>query len=194
MPGPLRRSATSPAPKKRAIRSVKGLAYLRAHNYWRTAEFLLEPDDRRRPSAWTSQVDAFDRGLQALSIAHERANVAYEKGRAAHGFLPGTGRLGDQTAHRVRRRPRFDPRRALLRDSFRRRIGVATECLRMRVPARVRPCASMDSFLRRNGRSRMRWCSTPYLGAHAKPPSIVLVGMSMGGYFAAARGCVRAAD
>ena len=52
-----------------------GLAYLRAHCYWRTAEFLLKGDDARRPSAWTSQVDAFDQGLQALGIAYERVSV-----------------------------------------------------------------------------------------------------------------------
>jgi pimeloyl-ACP methyl ester carboxylesterase len=161
----------------------KGLAYLRAHNYWRTAEFLLEPDDKRRPSAWTSQVDAFDRGLQALGIAHERTSVPYEKGALRTLFFPGPAGwetkplivfVGGQDS--TLEELYFE----MVPAAFQRGYGVLTyegpgqgaalrQCGLLFTPEWERPNAAvLDS----------------YLGTHSKPHSIVLVGMSMGGYFA----------
>lgn len=161
----------------------KGLAYLRAHNYWRTAEFLLKPQDIRRPSAWTSQVDAFDRGLQALGVAHERTSVAYEKGALRAIFYPGPAGweikplivfVGgeDSTLEELY----FE----LVPAAHRRGYGVLTY-----------EGPGQGAALREHGLFFMPEWEKPnaavfdaYLGTHAKPPSIVLIGMSMGGYLA----------
>jgi hypothetical protein len=37
----------------------RGRAHLRAHNYFRTAEFLLAPHDPRRASSWKKNIEAF---------------------------------------------------------------------------------------------------------------------------------------
>ncbi|AQU88671.1 dipeptidyl aminopeptidase [Komagataeibacter nataicola] len=67
----------------------KGYAWLRAHNYWRTAEFLLRPDDTRRKTAWTREIAAFDNGLKLTGIVHERFTIPYETGCLRGIFYPG---------------------------------------------------------------------------------------------------------
>jgi len=161
----------------------KGLAYLRAHNYWRTAEFLLKPDDLRRPPAWTSQVDAFDRGLEALGIAHERTSVPYEKGALRAIFYPGPA--GWETKPLIVFVGGED--------------STLEELYFVLVPAAYRRCYGVLTYegpgqgaaLREHGLYFSPEWEKPnaavfdaYLGTHAKPPSIVLIGMSMGGYLA----------
>lgn len=66
-----------------------GYAWLRAHNYWRTAEFLLRPDDPRRKTAWTREIAAFDKGLKLAGIAYERFTIPYGTGRLRGILYPG---------------------------------------------------------------------------------------------------------
>jgi len=40
----------------------RGRAHLRAHNYYRTAEFLLAPHDPRRTISWKKNIETFYRG------------------------------------------------------------------------------------------------------------------------------------
>lgn len=56
----------------------KGHALLRAHNYYRTAEFLLLPEDSRRPAAWRKNTDAFYEGIKTLGVKYERIQVPYQ--------------------------------------------------------------------------------------------------------------------
>ncbi len=55
----------------------KGRAYLRAHTYFRTAEFLLPSGDRRRKSAFEKSVGTFHKGLCILGVHCERIAVPY---------------------------------------------------------------------------------------------------------------------
>jgi hypothetical protein len=55
----------------------KGNAYLRAHTYYRSAEFFLNPKDPRRSGLWARNIDSFEAGLKALRVAHERFVVPY---------------------------------------------------------------------------------------------------------------------
>jgi len=160
-----------------------GLAYLRAHNYWRTAEFLLKPDDKRRPSAWISQVDAFDRGLQELGVAHERTSVAYEKGALRATFYPGPAGwetkpllvfVGGQDS--TLEELYFE----LVPAAHRRGYGVLT----YEGPGQGAALREHGLFLTPEWEKPNAVVLDAYLGTHAKPPSIVLIGMSMGGYFA----------
>ena len=49
----------------------KGRALLRAHNYYRTAEFLLPPDDPKRPLSAEKNKRSFYAGLDALGVTYE---------------------------------------------------------------------------------------------------------------------------
>ena len=161
----------------------KGLAYLRAHNYWRTAEFLLKPEDIRRPLAWTSQTEAFDRGLQALGIAHERTSVAYEKGALRAIFYPGPA--GWETKPLIVFVGGEDSTLeelyfALVPAAYRRGYGVLT----YEGPGQGAALREYGLFFTPEWEKPNAAVLDAYLNTHSKPPSIVLVGMSMGGYFA----------
>jgi dienelactone hydrolase len=161
----------------------KGLAYLRAHNYWRAAEFLLQPDDGRRPPAWTSQVDTFDRGLEALGIAHERTSVPYEKGALRAIFYPGPAGwetkplivfVGGQDS--TLEELYFE----MVPAAHRRGYGVLT----YEGPGQGAALREHGLFFTPEWEKPNAAVFDAYLNTHAKPPSIVLIGMSMGGYFA----------
>jgi alpha-beta hydrolase superfamily lysophospholipase len=74
----------------------KGHALLRAHNYYRTAEFFLAPDDARRPSVWKKNVAAFYQGLDVLGIKYERIRVPYGKYHLNAVYYPGPADTGDK--------------------------------------------------------------------------------------------------
>jgi pimeloyl-ACP methyl ester carboxylesterase len=55
----------------------KGNALLRAHTYYRSAEFFLDPTDGRRPGIWKLNVDSFYNALDVLGVRHERISIPY---------------------------------------------------------------------------------------------------------------------
>src|SRR3977135_3358393 len=59
---------------------AKGRALLRAHNYYRTAEFFLPPDDPKRPGSAAKNIQSFYAGLDALSLSYHRIKVPYSDG------------------------------------------------------------------------------------------------------------------
>lgn len=67
----------------------KGRALLRAHNYYRSAEFFLAPGDTRRPDVWKKNVDAFYQGLDVLDVAYERIRVPYGNYHLNAVYYPG---------------------------------------------------------------------------------------------------------
>lgn len=66
-------------------RTARG-AYFRAHNYYRTAEFFLHPDDDRRLPTYERSVAAFRDGAALLDRPPERLSVPYE-GTTLPGYL-----------------------------------------------------------------------------------------------------------
>src|SRR5262249_55134930 len=59
---------------------AKGRALLRAHSYYRTAEFFLPPDDPKRPTSAVKNVQSFYAGLDALGVVPQRFKVPYCEG------------------------------------------------------------------------------------------------------------------
>lgn len=57
----------------------KGKAFLRAHNYYRTAEFFMDPKDPRKVQAYDDSSRAFYNGLDALGVPYEVIEVPYGK-------------------------------------------------------------------------------------------------------------------
>jgi len=67
----------------------KGNALLRAHNYYRAAEFFLAPDDARRALVWKKNIAAFYKGLDVLGVKYERIPVPYGKYHLNAVYYPG---------------------------------------------------------------------------------------------------------
>ncbi len=159
------------------------MAWLRAHSYWRTAEFLLEPSDPRRLQAWEEQVNAFDRGLAALDVLHYRFDVPFENGSLRAIFYPGP--TGWETKPLIVFVGGFDSTLeelyfTLVKAAYLRGFGVLTY-----------EGPGQGAALRKFGLTFTHEWERPnaavldaYLAAHPAPPKIILVGMSMGGYLA----------
>lgn len=164
-------------------RMAKGRALLRAHNYYRTAQFFLPPDDPKRPAAAAKEIRHFYAGLDALSVAYQRLEVPYGEGHHLDAvYYPAEG---------ADKRPLiifcggFDSTLEelyflLVKDAHEHGYDVLTYAgpgqgavLRGQgltfTPAWEQPTkAVLDAFLAR----------------HARPPKIVIVGASLGGYLA----------
>ena len=160
----------------------KGNAYMRAHNYLRTAQFMLPPEDPKRPGAWKKCLEYYLKGLDVLRVRCERISVPYRGGKLRAQYFPGTpgaehkplimlvggydstleelypmlGKAGLERGYSVLAYEGPGQGQPL-------RDGV------LMIPEWEKPTAAvLDEFLR----------------THAKPTKIVLIGMSMGGYFA----------
>lgn len=68
----------------------KGRAMLRAANYYRTAEFLLHPRDKRREPTFQKSVANFYEGLKYLRIKHSILTVLYESRQLKAVYYPGS--------------------------------------------------------------------------------------------------------
>lgn len=67
----------------------RGNALLRAHTYYRSAEFFLAPQDSKRPALWQKNIDAFYRGLDTLGVAYERIAAPYGEHQLHAVYYPG---------------------------------------------------------------------------------------------------------
>jgi alpha-beta hydrolase superfamily lysophospholipase len=67
----------------------RGQALLRAHSYYRTAEFFLAPHDPNRLVIWKKNVDAFYKGLDVLGVKYEQITVPYGNHHLNAVYYPG---------------------------------------------------------------------------------------------------------
>jgi alpha-beta hydrolase superfamily lysophospholipase len=167
-----------------ADRIAKGRALLRAHNYYRTAEFFLTPDDARRPVSAAKNVQSFYAGLDTLGVAYQRIKVPYGEGHHLEAvYYPaaagGPGRplivLGggyDSTLEELY----F----VLVKDAHEHGYAVLTY-----------DGPGQGSALREQGLTFTHEWEKPttavvdaFFADHSRPHEMVLVGMSMGGYLA----------
>jgi alpha-beta hydrolase superfamily lysophospholipase len=161
----------------------RGQALLRAHNYLRTAEFFLPTHDARRATTFTRNVAAFDAGLEALDVRHERMRIAYGPNQLNAIFFPGPP--GYEALPLLVICGGFDSTQeelyfALVPAAHERGYSVLTYegpgqggVLREQklafTPEWERPTSAvLDAFL----------------STHPRPAKMVLVGMSMGGFLA----------
>lgn len=156
---------------------------MRAATYQRMAEFLLPPDDTKRPESLEKIGSHFFSGLDTLGVRYERITIPYGAGKLRALYFPGP--QGAETKPLLMYGGGFD---SILEEYYpnfaeaalKRGYSVLTyegpgqgEALRKHrltfTPEWEKPVrAVLDEFLR----------------THVKASKIVLIGMSLGGYFA----------
>ena len=161
----------------------RGKGLLRAANYYRTAEFFLDPQDSRRLPAFNKSVETFYRGLEDLGIRYEVLTVPYGEHTLQAVFYPGgPGADGkpllvahggyDSTQEEVY----FFVVAAALERGY--------SCLTFTGPGQ-------GTAIREQGlRFTPEWekptgaVLDAYIEKHGRPGHIVLLGLSLGGYLA----------
>jgi alpha-beta hydrolase superfamily lysophospholipase len=161
----------------------RGHAFLRAHNYLRTAEFFLSPNDPRRLDSFHANVAAFESGLDALGVQRERLKLPYGQGELQAIYYPGPpgaerkpllmfcGGIDStlEELYFVLVRAAHDRGFAVLTYEGPGQGAALREHAMTFTPAWERPTgAVLDAFI----------------ATHPKPARLVLLGMSMGGMLA----------
>jgi len=161
----------------------RGRAFLRAHNYYRTAEFLLAPHDPRRPVSWKKNIEAFYKGLDALDVKYERISAPYGAHHLNALYFPGPS--GSEKRPLIAICGGFD---STLEELYFVLVAAGLE-RGYSVLAYEGP--GQGSIIREQGVPFTREWEKPtaavldqYLQTHSRPVKIVLVEMSMGGYLA----------
>jgi pimeloyl-ACP methyl ester carboxylesterase len=173
----LQRAATIADPMSRAQ------AYLRAHNYLRTAEFFLAPDDPKRPVSFKKNVDAFHLGLAALNVQYERIRVPYGEHHLNAIYYPGLA--GAESKPLIVLCGGFD---STLEELYFTLVRAANErgysVLTYEGPGQGAVLREQKLGFTPEWEKPTGAVIDMFLATHAKPPKMVLVGMSLGGYLA----------
>ena len=164
-------------------RFSRGDALLRAHTYYRSAEFFLDPHDPRRPGSWQKNVGAFYSALDALGVRYERINVPYGQHHLNAVYYPGPA--GTEAKPLIIAVNGYDGTMEelypqLVVAAYRRGYSVLTY-----------EGPGQGSVLREQGLTMTPEWEKPtsavldtFLTAHAEPSHTVIIGVSLGGYFA----------
>jgi alpha-beta hydrolase superfamily lysophospholipase len=164
-------------------KQVRGNALLRAHTYYRTAEFFLAPDDARRSEVFRKNISAFYQGLDSQGVSYERSAIAYGTHHLNALYYPGP--------------PGADSRPLLVvvggYDSTLEELylGIAAAAHQHGYAVLTYEGPGQGSVLREQGLIMQADWEKPnaavldaFLSNHAKPRKIVLLGESLGGYLA----------
>ena len=161
----------------------RGRAHLRAHNYYRTAEFFLAPRDPRRPVSCKKNIEAFHNGLNALRIKSERIRVPH--GQHHLKALYFAGPEGSQKRPLIVICGGFD---STLEELY---FALVAAGLERGYSVLAYEGPGQGSILREQEVPFTHEWEKPsaavldyFLQEHHRPEKIVLVGMSMGGYLA----------
>jgi len=161
----------------------KGGAYLRASTYQRMAEFLLRPDDSKRLDSFEKTGRYFFKGLDTLGVRYEHITAPYGAGNLRALYYPGPS--GAEARPLLMFGGGFD---SILEEYY---PNFAEAALRRGYSVLTYEGPGQGQALRNYGLTYTPEWEKPvaavldeFLHAHAKPPKIVLIGMSMGGYFA----------
>jgi alpha-beta hydrolase superfamily lysophospholipase len=161
----------------------KGGAYMRACTYQRMAEFLIPPDDPRRRGSLEKIGGCFFKGLDTLGVRYERISVPYGEGSLRALYFPGP--QGAETKPLIMFGGGFD---SILEEYY---PNFAEAALKRGYSVLIYEGPGQGEALRKYGLTYTAEWERPvtatldaFLDIHAKPLRIVLVGMSLGGYFA----------
>jgi pimeloyl-ACP methyl ester carboxylesterase len=161
----------------------KGGAYMRSSTYQRTSEFLLPPDDPKRPESFEKICSCFVKGLDTLRICYERITVPY--GNASLRALYYPGPQGAETKPLIMFGGGFD---SILEEYYPNFAEAAFErgysVLTYEGPGQGQALRKYGLTYTPEWEKPVKAVLDEFLRTHARPSKIVLIGMSMGGYFA----------
>jgi alpha-beta hydrolase superfamily lysophospholipase len=161
----------------------RGGALMRAHNYFRTAQFLLPPDDPKRPAAFTRDNEAFYEGLQILKVPHEVLKVPYGDHSLKAVYYPGP--VGSEKLPLIVFFGGYDSTLEelyfmLVHASNKRGYAVLT----FEGPGQGSALRDQHLPFTHEWERPTAAVLDAFLASHKQPPKIILVGMSMGGFLA----------
>lgn len=161
----------------------QGHTLLRAHTYYRTAEFFLAPQDSRRPALWKQNVDAFYQGLDASGVAYERITVPYGSNHLNAVYYPGPA--GAEHRPLLVVMTGYD---GTMEELY---LSVGAAALEHGYSVLTYEGPGQGSVIREQGLTMEPTWEKPngavldtFLSSHKKPANIVLLGESLGGYLA----------
>lgn len=161
----------------------KGGAYMRASTYQRTGEFLLPPDDPKRPESFEKTARYFFRGLDALGIRYECFSAPYENGRLRALYLPGSA--GSESKPLLIIVGGFD---SILEELYgvlgKAGLDRGYSVLIYEGPGQGEPLRKYGLTFTPEWEKPTTAVLNEFLRTHARPVAMVLVGMSFGGYLA----------
>jgi alpha-beta hydrolase superfamily lysophospholipase len=164
-------------------RVAKGRALLRAHTYYRTAEFFLAPNDAKRRGSTARNTQSFYAGLGAMGIAYEQIKVPYEGHRLDAVYYP--SRVNQHKSALIVIGGGFD---STLEELY---FLLGKDALEHGYDVLTYDGPGQGSALRDEGltftpewEKPTRAVMDTFLAGHARSGKIVLVGTSMGGYLA----------
>lgn len=170
--------------EKYSDRKSKGRAYLRAHNYVRTAEFFLPPDDSKRIPSFQKGVQLFYAGLDLLEISYEKISIPYEQEMYLNAvYYPGPA--GADRKPLLILVGGFDSTLEELyftlgREGFERGYNVLT----YEGPGQGSVIRNQNLGFTHEWEKPTKAVLDTFLSKHKRPSKMILVGMSLGGYFA----------
>ena len=161
----------------------KGGAYMRASTYQRTGEFLLPPDDPKRPESFEKTINYFFKGLDALGVRYEYFRAPYENGRLRALYLPGPA--GSEQKPLIMLVGGYD---SILEEMYpvfgKAALDRGYSVLIYEGPGQGEPLRKYGMKFTHEWEKPTTAVLDEFLRTHDKPAKIVLLGMSMGGYFA----------
>ena len=163
---------------------IRGNSLLRAHTYYRSAEFFLAPEDARRTDVYRKNVTAFYRGLDAQGVVYERNTIAYASHHLNAVYYPGPAGADSRPLLVV-----VGGYDSTLEELY---LGVAAAAHQQRGYAVLTyEGPGQGAVLREQGLIMQFDWEKPnaavldgFLANHPKPRKIVLLGESLGGYLA----------
>ena len=161
----------------------KGGAYMRASTYQRTGEFLLPPDDPKRPGSFEKTVEYFFKGLDALGVRYELLSAPYESGRLRALYMPGA--QGSDSRPLIILVGGFD---SILEELYpvlgKAALDRGYSVLMYEGPGQGEPLRKYGLTFTPEWEKPNAAVLDEFLRTHPKPSAMVLIGMSMGGYLA----------
>jgi alpha-beta hydrolase superfamily lysophospholipase len=161
----------------------RGNALLRAHTYYRSAEFFLLPEDARRADAYRKNVSAFYQGLDAQGVIYERSTIVYGSHHLNAVYYPGPA--GAETRPLLTVVGGYD---STLEELY---LGIGAAAHQRGFSVLTYEGPGQGAVLREQGLTMQADWEKPntavldaFLSNHSKPRKIVLLGESLGGYLA----------